>query len=88
MKKLSKLSLLGEMSLLSKAELKQLVGSRSMQRTCEDQRSRYDCEHLMHQGDWCVAGNNNGYSCVWNGSACYCDPGPYGGITYSYSYSY
>jgi hypothetical protein len=81
MKKLSKLSLLGEMDLLSKAELKRLVGSdggcSSKKETC---------------GGSCVAGNNNGV-CEWVSNShitgCLCNPGPFGGLTdYSYSGGY
>lgn len=88
MKKLTKLSLLGEMDLLSKAELKQLVGSRGKEVRCGDFKSKDACESGITGGDWCENGHNVSRKCIWNGSFCLCDTGPYGGITYSYSYSY
>lgn len=84
MKKLSKLSLLGEMELLSKAELKQLVGSGgdggcgSTKDTCS--------------GSCTVWGSRNSGHCVWHDNsqitACLCDPDSPFGLTYDYSYSY
>lgn len=86
MKKLSKISLLGELDILSKAELKQLVGSKTV--TCESRTTEADCKKAFASGESCVAGNNGGTSCSWSGSFCICNPGPYGGLTNDYSYSY
>lgn len=73
MKKLSKLSLLGEMELLSKAELKQLVGS-----------GDGGCGSA---GEYCESGGIPGV-CAWvvnsNGYGLRCVPGGYGGYKYEY----
>ena len=72
MKKLSKLSLLGEIDLLSKAELRQLIGSGDG--GCPSKQE--ECK-----GQSCQCGANNG-NCTWAGGACRClnHDFPYGGI--------
>lgn len=74
------------MELLSKAELKQLVGSGDG--GCP---ATYD-ECINYTGTCDVWGSHNSGHCVWRENSmikgCMCDPdGPFG-LTYDYSYSY
>lgn len=76
MKKLSKLSLLGEIDILTKSELTQLVGSG-------------DNNECKSAGEYCESGGIPSV-CAWvvnsNGYGLRCVPGGYGGYKYEYYY--
>ena len=68
MKKLSKLSLLGEMDLLSQAELKQLVGAKISVVDCSTATTAEACANLTSGDAYCNCGENLGH-CAWAYSA-------------------
>ena len=89
MKKLSKLSLLGGMDLLSQSELRQLVGSiqnnkpRSYKVECATAKTEQECLNLARNPYFCDCNMNSG-KCIWTKGAlpkefCTCANYPWGG---------